>query len=174
MEFHPSVQKSRYEIQSSQSLEEQAAQIPNPVINSRYVKGEDAGQVNSELEANIQFKLELGGKRNARINKAKSILASTNLSLKERQVHVKLETITALYRLKQLKQETKMVNQTLQAYRQVIKKLRNIPTLNSEQVASLTLFEVALEETKVLQSELFQEEKKLEHFFSCGHRKLTG
>lgn len=53
----------------------------------------------------------------------------------------------------------------------MIKQLKKLPRLSAEQEASLTLFEIAHEETKVNESELFEKERKLEHYFhvSTGH-----
>ena len=89
----------------------------------------------------------------------------SKLSLNERQVEVKTRTIISLYRLKQIFEEKKLIIKSIGAYEDVILKFKKIPKLTAEQEASLTLFEIALEETKILLSEVFEERKRLEHFF---------
>lgn len=174
LEFHPSIQKGNLEVNSSKLLEGRASQPLNPVLSSRYVKGEGNGEDLSEMEVNLQFRLELGGKRDARVNHAKSILESSKLSVEQRKVEVKLKTVKALYRLNQALEEQRLVSESLSEYSKVIKKLKGISRLTSEQEASLTLFEIAYEDTKVESSEIYQEIKQLEHFFHIATGNSLG
>ncbi|MBT3583677.1 MAG: TolC family protein, partial [Halobacteriovoraceae bacterium] len=74
-------------------------------------------------------------------------------------------------RLRQVLSEKKLLVEALSAFNKVIGQLKKLPRLSAEQIASLTLFEMALEETKINKSELFAKERKLEHYFhiATGH-----
>lgn len=163
--FHPSLKEEKLEVKSAEALGDKAGQIPNPILVSRYVQGEENGLDTSELEANFRFRLELGGKRGARLEHAKALLAKSRFGLEEKKELVKFQTIYSLYRLKQVIEERKLISKVIFAYKEVIKKLKSIPKISAEQQASLTLFEIGLEESQIHESELYEEERGLEHFF---------
>ncbi len=171
MEFHPSVKRGSLSLESASKLIEKAAQMPNPTLMSRYVKGEKNGEEVSELEANLSFTLELGGKRQARINLAKANTGHVSSINDITKSQIKLQTITNLYRLRQILSEKEIMNETLKAFSNVIGKLRKFSRLSAQQEAALTLFEMAYEETKVNKSEVFEEEREIEHYFhiATGH-----
>ena len=171
LSFHPSVKRGALRVNSYSKLEDKASQIPNPTLSSRYVKGDQGGQDVSELEANLSFTLELGGKRGSRSEYAKakkSEAAASNLVTK---ADVKVATILNMHRLRQVLKEKELLEEALSAFNKVIGELKKLPRLSAEQEASLILFEMALEETRIDKSELFEEERKIEHFFhiATGH-----
>lgn len=165
LSFHPTLQEETLEVESMRKLEDKASQIPNPILISRFVQGEENGLDTSELEANFRFQVELGGKRQARIDHAKALHETTRLGLMEKKEIVKFQTIYSLYRLRQVIEEKKFVDDTILAYKRVIKKLKALPKISAEQQATLTLFEIGLEESQFHESELYEEEKALEHYF---------
>ena len=71
VKLHPSSKRARLKVDSIGNLEKKALQIPNPTFSSRYVKGEHDSEEVSELETNLSFTLELGGKRSSRQELAK-------------------------------------------------------------------------------------------------------
>lgn len=171
LDFHPSIKRGTLRVESTAKLEEQASQIPNPTLSTRFVKGDNNGEDISELEANLSFTLELGGKRGSRTEHAiarKTEAVASNDAIK---ADVKIATILNMHRLRQVLEEKKLLVEALAAFSKVIGQLKKLPRLSAEQEASLTLFEMALEETKISGSELFEEERKLEHYFhvSTGH-----
>ena len=169
--FHPKVKRAKLEINSAIKLEEKASQIPNPSLSSRYVEGAVNGESVSELEANLNFTLELGAKRSARKNFAQAnklnIMAMSEIT----RTDIKVNTIINLYRLRQVLTERKIVKETLRAFLKVITQLKKIPRLSAEKEASLILFEMAYEELRINESEVFEEERELEHYFhiATGH-----
>lgn len=171
LEFHPLIKRSQLVINSTSKLEEQALQRPNPTFSSRYIKGDHNGQSLLDLETNVLFTLELGKKRNSRKNFALARKAEAIASNELIKSDVKIATILNMHRLRQVFEEKKNLNETISGFSKVIGQLRQLPRLSAEQEASLTLFEMALEEIKINESELFEEEKKLEHYFhvSTGH-----
>lgn len=171
LDFHPSVKRSILKIKSTSKLTEKASQIPNPTFSSRYVKGDNNGEDVSELETNLSFTLELGSKRGSRREYAGARNAEAIASNDAIKAEVKIATILNMHRLRQVLEEKKLITEATSAFTKVIGQLRKLPRLSAEQEASLTLFEMALEETKVNEAELFEEERKLEHYFhvSTGH-----
>jgi cobalt-zinc-cadmium efflux system outer membrane protein len=165
LSFHPTLQKEKLEVKSIEALGKKAGQIPNPILISRFVQGEQGDVETSELEANFRFQVELGGKRGARVKYAKALLTKSRFGLEEKKERIKFQTIYSLYRLKQVINEANLIQETITAYRSVIKKLKSIPRISAEQQASLTLFEIGLQESQIHESELYEEERSLEHFF---------
>jgi outer membrane protein, heavy metal efflux system len=171
LRFHPNIKKGKLDIVVLEQFIEKSSQLINPTISSRYVKGMTNGKKTSELETSLSFTLELGGKRSSRKEFAtarkKKALASYEL-IKSK---IKMDTILNLYRLKQVSEEKILLNETLTAFSKIISQLKKRPRLTAEQEASLTTFEFAFEETKINHSEIYEEERKLEHYFhvSTGH-----
>jgi len=168
LEMHPQVKRGIQEIDSLKNLEKQAGQRPNPIFSSRYVKGSNH---TSELETNLSFIVELGDKRNSRRQFA---IAQKDRAIRFKeltQAEVKIQTIKNLFRLRQILKEQRVLSETLSAFSKVTKQLRLKPILSPEQESSLTVFEIALEEIKIKKSEIFEEERKIEHYFhvATGH-----
>ena len=171
LEFHPSVKRAMLGLESATRFNEKAAQIPNPTLSSRYVKGERNGDDISELEANLSFTLELGGKRTSRKNFAQASKSSVMAVGEITKSEIKINTIINLYRLRQIVSEKEIVKEALKGFFKVINQLKKLPRLSAEQEASFILFEIAYEETRINESEVFEEERELEHYFhiSTGH-----
>ncbi len=171
LEFHPGIKKGNLNLESSAMLEDKASQLPNPTLSARYLEAQEDGVDSSELETNLTFEIELGGKRSSRKEYAKAAVKEAMANTEVTKAEVKIETILNLYRLRQILDEKKVLEEALSAFKKVIGQLRKLPRLSAEQEASLTLFEIAYEETKVNASELYEEERKVEHFFhiATGH-----
>ncbi len=169
LDFHPSIKRGALRVESTAKLEEQASQIPNPTLSTRFVKGDNNGEYISELEANPSFTIELGGKRSSRTEYAIARKTEAVASNDAIRADVKIATILNMYRLRQVLEEKKLLAEALAAFSKVIGQLKKLPRLSAEQEASLTLFEMALEETKISESELFEEERKLEHYFHVSN-----
>lgn len=171
IDFHPLIKRSNLEIDSSLKLKDKASQLPNPIFNSRFVKGDKNGEETSELEANLSFVIELGDKRSSRKEFAEAKKFEAKNNKEAIQSEIKFSSILNLYRLRQILEEKKLLDQAVMAFTKVTKKLTERPRLSADQTASLTLFEFALEDTKMNLSKLIVEQKKIEHFFhvSTGH-----
>ena len=169
--FHPSSEKQKYQISVANKKIESENQIPNPSLTSRYVQGKNNGKNISELEANLSFVVELGGKRKSRREQAEANKKLEEVNHNYIKSEIKTQTILNLYRLRQVLVEKEVISKALGAFKKVIGKLRKLPRLSPEQEASLSLFEMAYEELLVKDSKLFEEERKIEHYFhvSTGH-----
>ncbi|MEC7277137.1 MAG: TolC family protein [Bdellovibrionota bacterium] len=167
--LHPALQKGELKLETAKSHFAKASQIPNPQLQTRFVR--NGGDNSSELETSLNFTLELGGKRHARKQRAMALADLAKADNEDLKAHVKIQTILNLYRLRQLGEEVKLVKEADLAFKKVIMSLKKRPRLNAEQEAALTLFEMAYEENKVLGAELHEEERSLEHFFHVvtGH-----
>jgi cobalt-zinc-cadmium efflux system outer membrane protein len=171
VELNPNVLRRKLRSDSYKSLVEKAKQIPNPVLTTRSVKGDKDGVDIAESETSLSFKVEIGGKRGARVDLAKSQLKEADVHQIKEQVNAKILTVIKLNRLRQMIEEKKSINEAILAFNKVIKKLKRLPRLSAEQEASMILFEISVEETKIQISEIFEEEREIEHFFhvSTGH-----
>lgn len=171
LQMHPAVQRLRYSAQASKALKKEAEQIPNPSLSARYIQGESNGSKVYESEASLLFPIELGGKRDARVSQAVSERGEVQARLYQRRAKVKTQTILKLHRLRQIRVEKKAREDALSGIGKVIKNLKKLPRLSAEQEASLTMSEMAEDETKVLYSQLLDEEKEIEHYFhvATGH-----
>ncbi len=171
LDLHPSVKKAALIVDSTSKLELEAAQMPNPTLSSRYIRGEQNNEDVSELETNLSFTLELGDKRAKRVDFAVARNEQALVENEALKADVKMATILNLHRLRQVLEEKSLLAESSRAFAKVIEQLKKLPRLSAEQEASLTLFEMSLEETKINESELFEEERKLEHYFhvATGH-----
>lgn len=163
---HPGIRISEAEIQAVKTLDEVAKQRPNPEVNSQTVWSNTGGVPYFYTEYNFAHTFELGGKRDSRIAKANAELnkeQANKLATKER---VYLETLLALFRLRQLKNEISTVQDALDTFNQIQKQYRSRPRLMPDQQATLRLFELAGSDYKMriipLQIELEHHLRRLE------------
>merc|ERR1711991_513718 len=120
LSFHPSIKRGILKIDSTTKLEEQASQIPNPTLSTRFVKGDSNGEENSELEANLSFTLELGGKRGSRKEYAQARKSEAEATNDTTKANVKIATILNLHRLRQALEEKKLLTEAISAFSKVI------------------------------------------------------
>lgn len=171
MKLHPSIKRAQVKHESIENLEIKALQRPNPTLSTRFVRGDSDGQEISELEANFNFTVELGNKRGARKEVALARRYNVEAQIDSVKARVKLLTILNMHRLRQVLREKTLLDESVKAINNVLARLKKLPRLTAEQETSLTLFELAMEESKVHGAELFEQEKSLEHFFhvATGH-----
>ena len=165
--MHPEVKKSLLNSETASTYLEQASQVPNPSLSTRYLEKGDS----SELEANLSFIVELGSKRDSRKKHANALRKKADKETLEVKGRVKKNTILKLYRLRQVLEEGATLVQKLNAFKKVIKQLESLPRLTAEQETAQVLFQIAYEEAKIEQSIIFEEQKELEHYFhiTTGH-----
>jgi len=140
---HPEIKFSQAGIAQGREFEKVARQRPNPEFNSQGMTGGSGSNAYMYTEANIAHTIEFGDKRDHRIKKAKAdlrIREASNLSAKEK---IYIETLSALYRLRQIKNEIEIIDDALQSFTKIQKQFKNRPILNPEQKASLQIFKFA-------------------------------
>lgn len=170
-EEHPSVQKAKLTLNQAKGLSSIAGQWRNPELDVQMVNGEIEGTKKSETQVALLIPIEIGGKRNARKLEAESQGKLSEAELKGIQSDVTIETVTKLHRLRQLEGEKAQIQEAVDTFALVVSQQKSRPGLSPEQRVSLSVFRMALSEAKIRQSEIFEEERALEHFFhiATGH-----
>ena len=87
--MHPEVKKSLLNSETASTYLEQASQVPNPSLSTRYLEKGDS----SELEANLSFIVELGSKRDSRKKHANALRKKADKETLEVKGRVKKNTI---------------------------------------------------------------------------------
>lgn len=143
LERHPNIQVGRAGVEAADALEPVAKQRPNPEVNSQTVWAKTYGKPYFYTEYNFAHTFELGGKRSARIERARAELQKEKANTLEIRENVYIETLINLFRLRQLKAEMETVNDALMTFGRIRKQYKSRPRLNPEQQANLRLFELA-------------------------------
>ncbi len=157
LQNHPDIKRINAEIAVSDSLVEVAGQRPNPELASKTVFGKENGDRNITAEIDILHTVELGGKRSSRINKAyaeKEILQSRSNRTKHA---IYIETMSMLYRLRQIKSELATLDEALLTYAEIRKHFNRRPRLNPEQEVSNSIFQIAESDYQIRKSSLESE-----------------
>jgi outer membrane protein TolC len=168
---HPEIRRALLTHKSLESLPDLAGQRPNPTLNSKIVKGKEDNRDKVMTNSSLMFALELGDKRNSRINVANSKIALASAKVEQLRANITIATALNLHKLRQVHEQKKVANEMVGAFKKIIKRLSEVPRLSASQEASLSIFKLALADSLVKRSELFEEERELEHFFhvSTGH-----
>ena len=140
---HPEMRVAQAGVDAAQSLDSVAKQRPNPEVNSQTVWASTYGKPYFYTEYNFAHTFELGGKRSSRIENAKAELRREEAGKIGTKEKVYLETLLALFRLRQLKIEISTVEDALESFSRIQRQYRSRPRLSPEQRANLTLFELA-------------------------------
>lgn len=167
----PIAKRSRLAADQSKSLVEVARQIPNPEIDIQSATGRQDGGEASSTDIGLLQPIEWGGRREARISSAEAQGKILNAEEREVQADLVRETIRNLHRLRQLEVEKTLLIETVETLQRIISQQTSRPALTPDQQVTLTVYRMALADTKIKQSEMFEEERKLEHYFhvSTGH-----
>lgn len=165
---HPNAKRAILDLEHSQAFEDKARQIPNPEVDIEAAFGKSGV---SSTDIGLLQPIEWGGKRSSRLKVAESEIERSDSELKLVQAEVILKVVENLYRLGQLEIEKSVGSQTLQTLQKLVLQYSNRPALSPEQRVSLSVFKMALADSRMKQSELYEEEKSLEHFFhvATGH-----
>jgi outer membrane protein TolC len=164
---HPDLRQGTVKLEATKSLESIARQRPNPEVNSQTVWATTNGNPYFYTEYNFAHTFELGGKRDSRIQKAKSeviLEKANNLGIKEK---VYLSTLLSLYRIRQLRAELDIIVDAIKSFSKIRSQYTNRPRLNPEQRANLKIFEIAESNYRMrhvpIVSEIDYHLKKLEY-----------
>jgi cobalt-zinc-cadmium efflux system outer membrane protein len=172
LQNHPDSRMAQAAIEQGESLEDLAGQRPNPELNSQAVWGNTpAGEKYSYYELNLTHDFEVGGKRDARIARARAEQEQRRSSALGAREQVYISTLLALHHIRQIQSEVVVLRGALESYARIQRQFQARPRLNPEQTASLRIFEIAQGSTRLqlapLQSELNREIHTIEH--ALGH-----
>ena len=107
--------------------------------------------------------LELGGKRKARIEQASQNGKKSAVNTQENKEIVALQTVLALYRLREINAELVRVNETIATFDKTLNTFKSRPKLTPEQGVSFSSFDLAREEYKLKKISLIQEQSNLSY-----------
>ena len=158
---HVESKKSKFDFESARGNRSQAGAWINPEVGISGIVGDNFGQKTSEIQTDLQFTLELGGKISARKGRAEveKNLAELDLKLTEDQVAV--EAGVSVLRLKQLDREISSFQEALDTFSRIERQYRSRGRLSPEQEVSLAVFEVAAKDTALKLNSLYDELKAL-------------
>jgi cobalt-zinc-cadmium efflux system outer membrane protein len=140
---HPDIGVGDAHINESLKLERFARQFPNPEFDTRSTYGKYLGDDMANVELNLAFVLELGGKRRARIQKAWAEQAEATANLLKTKEDVYIGTLSTLIRLRQLSVEIEAMEHALEAFGSIQKLYKAYGQLSPEQQISLNIFQLA-------------------------------
>ena len=140
---HPELSVSDANLNQSVKLEQFARQIPNPEFDMKSTYGKYLGDNVVNIEMNLGFVLQLGGKRKARIQEAWAAQAEASGVLLRTKEDVYISTLSSLIRLRQLSQEINAMEHALSAFAHIQSRYLSYGQLNPEQQISLNIFQVA-------------------------------
>lgn len=135
VEQSPNMQGLRFRAEEAQALSAKAKQFPNPEMDAGV---EFTGE--KKTEVSLLQPIELGGKRAARIEKARaetSLLSAKDL---ESRIDASNAALDSLIRLRQLKSESDLVSDSLSILDRINRRLKSRPALSPEQKTTLRLF----------------------------------
>ncbi len=154
---HPRIRIAEIHASKGSALKKIAGQIPNPEVSSKATYGKNLGDTIINMEASLEQKIELGGKRGARKEVAEAETESLEAGLLQTREEVFLNTLHHLYKLRQLKTEISIVEEALTTFSRILKLYRSRPKLSAEQEVSLSIFELAAGEHQMRRSGLQSE-----------------
>lgn len=159
LKHHPSILTALAGIQQADELEPVAGQRPNPEFESQFTFGKTSGDNIVNGEITLAHVWELGGKRVARLARAKAERELAQASLDEAKENVFIELAESLVRLKQIASEKEVLAEALQSFSSITNALRKRALKNPEQEASLLIYDLARSDYRIRQATLESEEQ---------------
>lgn len=133
------------------------AQRLNPDLETKATWGDGASQVEADLVQTV----EVGGKRGARIARARAEAGGSSADLAAAKAETVLRTVSALYRLRQLRGELSLIDETLRTFASISVQLRSRPRLAPEQEVARSIFEMAETDYTMRRAAVSAEQKGL-------------
>jgi len=157
----PGVSASKLEIEASAEQAKQARRFMNPELSGKKLWGtKDSGE-SSQLEIELLFPIEIGGRRSARTNVAN---ARKELADAEGQRSREAELIStglSLHRLRQIDVEVDLAQEAIERFERITTTFKKRAQLSPEQQVSLTIFRYALEEERQKKAELLAQKRSI-------------
>lgn len=174
LQRHPDVMDARNENSRDENLVNVARQRPNPEVDSQVLGGETADDTYLNTNTTLLHTVELGGKRKARMAQAGVLFDKSTTILRHNRETTALQTVLALYRLRQIKTELARINETVSLFDKILRSFRERPKLTPEQEVSNASFELAREDYRLKRAVLVQEQSTLSHSLELATRVSYG
>lgn len=165
---HPDVQISEASLKRDEVLKKIAKQVPNPELESSILSGQPGAPEGIFVDVGLMQTIELGGKRKNRIKQAIATGTLTKAQLLESKELTALNTVLALYRLRQIRLELEAVSEVTTTYQHILKNYTSRPKLAPEQEVSSSVFDLAHDEAKLKKATLLQEQSSLVQFLTLA------
>ncbi len=161
LQKHPLVLRAEALRHRSAKAESRASAFPNPEASTTTTYGKSLGDKLWTFEASLDQKLEIGGKRSARIQAARAEVEQVEGDYRKAQEEAFLDTIHNLNRHRQIHEELAIVDEAISAFQRVANLYRNRGRLSAEQEVSAEVFTLALGEHKMRRSKLLGEKAEV-------------
>lgn len=138
-----------------------AKQRPNPEMESKILGGQSADNTGLNTETSLLYIWELGGKRKSRIGQAKVLGDKSDIGVKRNKEEVALQTVLALYRLREIKSERHHIDESVSTFSKILSMLKTRPKLTPEQEVSQSSFSLSKENYNLKKIVLSQEQANL-------------
>lgn len=164
LRVHPAAKGSAALLAQAEALGSAAGQRPNPEAEGTGVFGDSQDQI----QVSLLHTFETGGKRGRRLDRARAEaleLGAEALSVKE---EIAVDTVSGLYRLRQIREELKLLQEALDTFSRIARQLRARPRRSPEQEVSLSVFQLAERDYSVKRSALEGETLALRRGLELG------
>ena len=158
---NPVLDQVKLQKELTSSFMEKAKQRPNPAVEFEYTRGDDFGLDIHNYDLKLLHVIELGDKREARIE---SSLARADLEIKQYELYGSrkgLENLLNYQRVAQLEILIEAMEEAVDTFRSIIKKLASRSRLNPEEKVSLSTLKLALNDYKARLNDLKNEQDLL-------------
>lgn len=150
---HPAILRADAERMRAEFLETKASQRPNVELTGKTLRNlNDPSQSNGEIGLSHTF--ELGGKRSARIEKARFEGQLGKVDLEAARNEALLRILFDLQRIKYFRAEAELVEEGISTFEKILKTYRTRLRLSADQDVSSSVFTLALEDYKIKRSQL--------------------
>ncbi len=165
---HPEVKLAESSLQRDALLKSIAKQLPNPEFEGSVLSGQPGAPEGVFIDVGITQAIELGGKRKNRIKQAVATEQLTRAQLLESKELTALNTVLALYRLRQIKNELAVSNEATSTYQHIVANYKSRPKLAPDQEVSSSVFNLAQDEIKLKKASLLLEQSSLLQFLTLA------
>ena len=138
-----------------------AQQRPNPELDFEYLKGDEFGLDINTYSLSAKHTIELGSKRDKRIEKAKSYQKLKGAEVDLALFNSNIQSTIGYQRVAQLSVTIKAVKEAIQTFDKLIKKLSLRKRLNPEETVSLSTLKLASNDYKAQLNDLENEKTLL-------------
>lgn len=168
---HAAIQVGKAQVNEVALGVDVASQRPNPEFE---FEGTDRIGTGYNAEVALLHTFELGGKRSARMRVAERERDLTKADLLSRKEQLSVQTVSDLYRLRQIEHELSIVDEIVSTFKKITRQYSKAGRLNPEDKMSKSVFSMALEENKLKRNSLINERQGILARIEAGlGRKLT-
>lgn len=168
LENHPDVIRATNADKQGAMLDGIARQRPNPEFVGKSIYGGGSGENVSTTDVDLLHTFELGGKRDSRIRQAESEKQLLSIDVDRTKAEVFSQTQSNLYRLRQLKDESAILDESLSTFSRILKFFKARPTLSPEQEASYGVFQLAEGDAELKKAGLTSQIREIERKLSLA------